>query len=71
MANTVLSLFEGLDKQQAQKLQALAVPVLGEVRKCLLSGERALVIDLEKLPQQKEAEKPCKAGEPASKPKKE
>ena len=63
MANNVLSLFEGLDKQQAQKLQALAVPVLGEVRRCLLSGERALVIDLEKLPQTKEAEKPRQVGE--------
>lgn len=51
MADNVLKLFEGLNRQQAKALNVLALPVLGELRKALVSGEPRLVIDLQSIPQ--------------------
>jgi hypothetical protein len=48
--NNVMELVKGLNQSQVKQFRALAVPVLGEVRKCLMTGKTSFVVDLEKLP---------------------
>jgi len=44
--DNVLTIFEGLTYTQARALRALAIPVLSELRSCVVAGEPRLVIDL-------------------------
>ena len=46
MRNDVLTIFEGLGYSQARTFRSLVIPVLSELRSCVITGEPLLVIDL-------------------------
>lgn len=61
--SSVLDLVVGLDQEQVRTFEGLAVPVLRELRTSIEKGQRAFVVDLDRLQfQEKQTKQTSKAG---------